>query len=132
MKRSLVILIVLLGVVGFKAGAQEKGRVNVIKDPLIDSLIEKRLELASASKAGSATSGYRVQIFSGLEREMAYTEQSRFKAAFPNVRTYISYVQPNYRLRVGDFRTRLEAEKFMNDLRRRYSSMFIFSEKINL
>jgi cell division protein FtsN len=47
------------------------------------------------------------------------------------VRSYVSYTQPNYRVRVGDFRTRLEAQKFLNELRKQYSSLFIFAERIN-
>lgn len=114
--------------------AQEAGKVLVTKDPQIDSLIAKRLELNKNSKSGSniSVSGFRVQIFSGLERQQAYAEQSTFKARFPSHSSYISYVQPNYRARVGDFRTRLEAEKFMNELKGYYSSLFIFSEMIIL
>ena len=116
------------------ASAQEKGKVQVTKDPRIDSLIAKRLELSKISKSGSniSVSGFRVQIFSGLERQQAYAEQAKFKVRFPAYGSYISYIQPNYRVRVGDFRTRLEAEKFMNELKRYYSSMFIFSEIIIL
>jgi hypothetical protein len=116
------------------ASAQEKGKVQVTKDPRIDSLIAKRLELSKDSKSGSniSVSGFRVQIFSGLERQQAYAEQAKFKVRFPAYGSYISYIQPNYRVRVGDFRTRLEAEKFMNELKRYYSSMFIFSEIIIL
>jgi len=114
--------------------AQERGKVLVIKDPQIDSLIAKRLELSKDSRSGSSisVSGFRVQIFSGLERQQAYAEQSKFKVHFPAYSSYISYVQPNYRVRVGDFRTRLEAEKFINELKRYYSSLFIFSEMIIL
>ena len=116
------------------ASAQEKGKVQVTKDPRIDSLIAKRLELSKFSKSGSniSVSGFRVQIFSGLERQQAYAEQAKFKIRFPAYNVYISYVQPNYRVRIGDFRTRLEAEKFMNEQKRVYSSMFIFSEIIIL
>lgn len=116
------------------AFAQDKGKVVVIMDPQIDSLIVRRLELSRSENSGSSvsSSGFRVQIFSGLARQDVYTEQTQFKSIYPNVTTYISYTQPNYRLRVGDFRTRLEAEKFMNELKKQYSSMFIFSERINL
>ena len=116
------------------ASAQEKGKVQVTKDPQIDSLIAKRLALSKDSRSGSniSVSGFRVQIFSGLERQQAYAEQAKFKVRFPAYSSYISYVQPNYRVRVGDFRTRLEAEKFMNELKRNYSSLFIFSEMIIL
>jgi hypothetical protein len=118
----------------YSASAQERGKVQVTIDPQIDSLIAKRLELSKDSRSGSniSVSGYRVQIFSGLERRQAYAEQAKFKVRFPAYSSYISYVQPNYRVRVGDFRTRLEAEKFMNELKRNYSSLFIFSEMIIL
>jgi hypothetical protein len=113
--------------------AQEKGKVVVIKDPQIDSLISKRLALSRAgSNRNTVTSlGFRVQIFSGLERDEAYAEQNRFRSLFPGVSSYVSYTQPNYRVRVGDFRTKLEAQKFVNDLKRQYPSVFIFAEKIN-
>jgi hypothetical protein len=114
--------------------AQEKGKVLVIKDPQIDSLIARRIELNRAGLTGNnvTLSGYRLQIFSGLDRQAAYSEQAKFKARYPAINTYISYTQPNYKLRVGDFRTRLEAEKLMNELKKYYTSMFIFSEMIIL
>ncbi|WP_291400270.1 SPOR domain-containing protein [Daejeonella sp.] len=116
------------------ASAQERGQLTVTKDPQIDSLIAKRLALSKNVKSGSniSVSGFRVQVFSGLQRQDAYNEQAKFKVRYPAYSTYISYVQPNYRLRVGDFRTKLEAEKFMNELKKFYSSMFIFSEMIIL
>ena len=116
------------------ASAQKKGKVVVLKDPQIDSLIARRLELSRGVSIGKSisVSGFRVQIFSGLDRQRANSEQSNFKSLYPNITSYISYTQPYYRLRVGDFRTRLEAEKFMNELKKYYSSMFIFSEMIIL
>ena len=111
------------------ASAQKKGKVVVFKDPQIDSLIARRLELSRGVSIGKSisVSGFRIQIFSGLDRQQANSEQSNFKSRYPNITSYISYTQPYYRLRVGDFRTRLEAEKFMNELKKYYSSMFIFS-----
>jgi len=114
--------------------AQEKGTVLVTKDPQIDSLIVRRLELNREGVSGKNVTlqGFRVQIFLGLDRQIAYSEQVKFKTQNPSINTYISYTQPNYKLRVGDFRTRLEAEKLMNELKKYYTSMFIFSEMIIL
>jgi len=114
--------------------AQEKGTVLVTKDPQIDSLIARRLELNRAGVSGNNVTllGFRVQVFSGLDRQMTYSEQLKFKTRYPDINTYISYTQPNYKLRVGDFRTRLEAEKLMNELKKYYNSLFIFSEMIIL
>lgn len=60
-----------------------------------------------------------------------YSEQAQFKSEYPKMNTYITYKEPNYYLRVGDFRTRLEAQRFMNELRATYPTLFIFREKIN-
>ncbi|KAI9550008.1 putative thermostable carboxypeptidase 2-like [Daphnia sinensis] len=67
-----------------------------------------------------------------LERQAAYTEQAKFKVRYPGYNTYISYVQPNYRLRVGDFRTKLEAEKFMNELKKNDNSSMMLKDKVTL
>ena len=133
MRRKLIIVLLLSFFLTQFAGAQEKGRVIVIKDPQIDSLISKRLALSRASVSGNSVTilGFRVQIFSGLGRDEAYAEQTRFKSLYPNITSYVSYTQPNYRVRVGDFRTKLEAQKFMNELKKQYTSMFIFAERIN-
>lgn len=133
MRRKLILVLLLSFFLAEIAGAQNKGRVIVIKDPQIDSLISKRLALSRASTSGNSVTilGFRVQIFSGLGREEAYTEQTRFKSLHPNITSYVSYTQPNYRVRVGDFRTKLEAQKFMNELKKQYNSMFIFAERIS-
>ncbi len=132
MHRKLIIGLLLSFFLAQTALAQN-GKVVVIKDPQIDSLISRRLAISRSGSTGNTVTsmGFRVQIFSGLGRDEAYSEQSKFKSLFPGVGSYVSYTQPNYRVRVGDFRTKLEAQKFMNDLKKQYSSLFIFAEKIN-
>jgi len=119
--------------------AQKRGVVTEVKDPLIDSLIAKRLELykrtadITINKAGPIVTqmGYRVQVFYGSNRKETYSEQARFRSEYPKLNTYITYKEPNYYLRVGDFRTRMEAQSLMNELRSSFPTLFIFREKIN-
>lgn len=135
-KLQILILIMMISMGTF---AQTKGKVTIIKEPLIDSLIAKRLELNTKKPATNEVSnevvvtqmGYRVQIFYGLDRRQTFNEQARFKALYPRLSTYITYKEPNYYLRVGDFRTRLEAQNLMNELRPNFPTLFIFREKIN-
>jgi len=130
----------------FSAGlsAQTRGRVTIEKDPLIDSLIAKRIQLSIAApstpSAGTvvtksgvivAQMGYRVQVFYGSDRREVFSQQAKFNGLYPSQNTYITYKQPNYYLRVGDFRTRLDAQRFMNELRSEFPTLFIFREKIN-
>ncbi|WP_199118094.1 SPOR domain-containing protein [Pedobacter sp. ASV28] len=136
MNRFLSILLVFFS---YQVFAQTKGEVMVIKDPLIDSLIAKRIELnksrpTTTNPTGTAIvseMGFRVQIYYGADRREAFAEQARFKADYPKLNTYITYKEPNYYVRVGDYRTRLEAQKFLNELKATYPTLFIFREKIN-
>ncbi|WP_316804629.1 SPOR domain-containing protein [Pedobacter nototheniae] len=120
-----------------KISFAQRGEVTVIKDPLIDSLIAKRIEVykstgdVTANKAIVSSYGYRLQIFYGSDRREVFSEQSRFKGLYPKLNTYIIYKEPNYYVRVGDFRTKLEAQRLMNELRPNFPTLFIFREKIN-
>lgn len=121
--------------------AQTKGVVTVIKDPMIDSLIAKRIQLNTAKPASGGgavrpgpavpTMGYRVQVFYGSDRREVFDQQAKFNSLFPAHNTYITYKEPNYYLRVGDFRTKLEAQHFLNELRPIFPTLFVFREKIN-
>jgi hypothetical protein len=134
-----IILAFLMCVFCFPVIAQNRGEVTVVKDPLIDSLIQKRLELnkrvisPTIKRNGPivAQVGYRVQVYYGSDRKQTFQEQGKFKALYPKLNTYITYKEPNYYLRVGDFRTRLEAQRLMNELRPLFPTLFIFREKIN-
>ena len=133
------LLLLLFFFSSYQALAQTKGEVIVVKDPLIDSLIAKRLELNQVkptvtnptSSVVYPSVGYRVQIYYGSNRREMFAEQARFRGTYPKMNSYITYKEPNYYLRVGDFRTRQEAQSFLNDLRPSYPTLFIFREKIN-
>jgi hypothetical protein len=129
----------LLTVIGLTTLAQSKGTVTVVKDPKIDTIIEKRLLLnkkdapVTTRPGGAIVSqmGYRVQVYYGSDRRVVFREQARFSALYPHLMTYVTYKEPNYYLRVGDFRTRMEAQKLMAELKSIYPTLFIFREKIN-
>ena len=75
--------------------------------------------------------GYRVQVFFGNDRKTAYFQQAKFKALYPELNAYVTYTQPNYRVKVGDFRTRTEAQQIIAKLRPDFPNLFIFNERIN-
>jgi hypothetical protein len=116
--------------------AQTRGTVEVVKDARIDTLAARRAGLKAGGTSGSISYsysgyGYRVQIYNGSSRKEAYDAQARFNQQYADIRTYISYTEPDYKVRAGDFRTRLEAEKLMQELRGKFTSLFIIPGKIN-
>lgn len=74
--------------------------------------------------------GFRVQIFAGSNRSEAYAIQARFRNQHADMDTYITYAEPNYRVKVGDFRSRAQANEFMSTIRSQYKSVFVFQEDI--
>jgi hypothetical protein len=118
----------------FCAFAQNDAKVTVVKDPLIDSLIARRIALTKGiSKEGTLITvyGFRVQIYYGPDRKEAYNEQAKFKSYYPEYETYLSYLQPNYSVKVGDFRSKSEAQILLNNLRATFPTVFIFNQPIN-
>lgn len=112
--------------------SQNEGYLLLNQDQRIEQLIEKQKEIHVAD---STIDGFRIQIFmeSGNHAvELANTAMEEFKEKYPDTPIYLVFGQPYYRLRVGDFRTRLEAEKAFQTLSKDYKKAFITSDRINL
>ena len=51
---------------------------------------------------------------------------------FPELNPYLMYSQPTYRVRIGDFMNRIDAERYLEQVRTRYASAVVLAEKIDL
>jgi len=129
------VIIALIGIPSLVL-AQTRGTVQVDKDPKVDSLIGNYLvgggKVGNGEPASASSNGYRIQIFSGSDRKEAYSVQSKFQNKFPDTHTYLSYRDPNFKVKVGDFRSRSEAEKMIEEMKPAFGGLFIIPEKINL
>ena len=125
-------LTTLLCVVSMCCFSQNEGYVIIGQDQRIEELIQKQKEIHSID---NTIDGFRVQIFmeSGNDAvEHANAVMEEFKANYPDIPIYLVFGQPYYRLRVGDFRTRLEAEKMFQTLSQEYKKAFVTSDRIQL
>lgn len=111
--------------------AQEKGEIVVYKDVRMIELLEKHKEI---SKYEGTIDGFRVQFFFDAGNQSQFNaNQARtiFLNRYRNIDVYIVFESPYYKVRAGDFRTRLEAEHFLNLIRDSYPNAFIVRDKIN-
>jgi len=53
-------------------------------------------------------------------------------AKYPDVGTYLTFKTPNYKVRIGDFRTKLDAQRFLNEIIADYPNAWIIEDQINL
>lgn len=126
---ALCILSVLLTL---KSTAQDapNGRVSISEHGRITRLVEKHKEI---SKSHPEFDGFRVQIFfdsGNNSKSRAYEVYKSFLASYPEHEAYVVFQEPNYKVRVGDFRTRLEAEGFLQQIVAIYPSSFVIKDQI--
>ena len=76
--------------------------------------------------------GYRIQLYFGGDRARAGNMRLDFLQQYPDVGAYVIYQQPNFKLRVGDFKTRIEAMAFLNEMQPGYSMAFIVADDVKL
>jgi len=104
--------------------------VNLHQSPLIKQLVDQHILRNSTKK----TSGFRVRIFfdnAQTARQRIVEIEARFKELYPDVPAYSSYEDLYFKVTVGDFRTRTDAMRFFNSIRRHYPGAFIVRENIN-
>lgn len=109
----------------------QSGDVTIIKDSRIGSLVAKEGVIVPPA-INPQIDGYRIQLFFDSERSAINDARGTFISKYPRIDTYTTYNAPNFFLRVGDFRSRLEAEKVKEELSGYFPTSFIVMEKINL
>ena len=112
------------------AFAQNRGSVNVDQDSRVESLIAKQRSLY---KIDSSFNGYRIHIFMEIGNDAldhARSVKAQFERAFPDIPIYLTYSEPYFRLRAGDFRNRVEAEKCLRRIKPRFKEAFVTADRI--
>lgn len=88
-------------------------------------------QIAESNKKVKYSLGYKVQIYSG--RESAAAQKAVNKAAgIAGEKSEMEYEQPTYKVKVGNFVSRLEAYEVYVKLRKDFSDAFIIQDKIIL
>ena len=105
--------------------------LNVTQDSRIDKMLSWHVE---NNKIKNKIDGYRVEIFfsSDLDAKVeALNIKEEFLEIYPNYNVHVKYISPNFRVRVGDFRTKNEALKLYKEIKDTYRVAFIVSDAID-
>ena len=68
--------------------------------------------------------GFRIQLYNGFETEAKKTE-AKFKIDFPEIKTFLLYRQPEWKIQVGLYKTKLEADRALLNFKREYGSAIV-------
>lgn len=126
MKKSIITLAIVLfcGNILF-AQSKNHGRTVVIGDIAVNQLVQKHVEFNEQLKT---VQGFRIQVasLSGTNsKSRAFNIKEQISNAYPEQQVYVIYDEPNFRVKVGDFRTRLEAYAFLQQIKESYPGTIV-------
>jgi len=98
--------------------AQDSTSVVVHKDPRIDVLVKKQADINAAIKRSMSRTakGYRILVINTNKRDEAIAAKTKVYSNFPELKAYLVYKSPYFRLKAGNFRTREEAQQYQKIL----------------
>lgn len=99
----------------------QEGKVNIDQDKDISTLLEYKKDLNTVDL-------YKIQVYQG-NRSGAEDAKSKFESAYDEWPITMEYETPNYKIWVGNFRSRLEADKALIKIKKNYTNAFIFKPK---
>lgn len=111
--------------------AAKPGKLTVYKDDRITK-IEDFVRAGEDSVEGVKIDGYRVLIFFDMSKSVAEQQKAYFMSMYNQHKAYVDYMAPNYRVRVGNFRTELEAEKLKQEILPLFPTAIVVADKIQL
>ena len=111
-------LLALAMALGISAQAQFAKSPHVKRDPRVDKLVDKQIELNKQALRARTTlePGFRILVISTNKRDLAIDAKSRLLKIYPDQKSYLFYQSPNFKLQVGNFKTMKEAELMKKEL----------------
>ncbi|MCK8491891.1 SPOR domain-containing protein [Spirosoma sp. RP8] len=99
--------------------------VNRKLDMVIDTLAVK-------NRAVRYAPGYRIQVYVGNQRQEIDKIKLLIYQNFPELSPYLTYNQPTYKLKVGDFMRRIDAERYYASIRQLLPSSQLQPDKVEI
>lgn len=128
---SSVLLILSLSLVA----QTDSNSVVVHKDPRIDLLVKKQIQVneLTTRDARRFVQGYRILVMNTNDRNKATNAKTKIYQEFPELKAYLMWQSPFMKLKVGDFKSREEAEPYMSEIQRFFpSGVYIIRDVIEV
>lgn len=109
--------------------------VIVHKDPRIELLVKKQIQIneETSREARRAGKGYRLLVINTNKRDEAVAAKTTVYTFFPELKSYLIYQSPYFKLKVGNFKDRKDAEEYRERLQKYFpKGVFIMNDTIEL
>lgn len=117
-----------------KIVVNEKANNTIVQLPQqVNGQVDIALDsIAVRNKNVRYSSGYRIQVYVGNDRREVDEAKVFIYQNFSELNTYLTFSQPTYKLKAGDFTSRLDAERYFSSIKQRYSMAMIVPERIDI
>jgi hypothetical protein len=102
---------------------------NLVVNSRLDAMLDS---MAFHNKNLKYVNGFRIQLYVGNDRKQADDTKVFVYTSYPEIFPYISFQQPLYKVKVGDFLTRLDAERYYRNMKEVYPSAIIVPDVVEL
>ena len=108
--------------------AQTEGTIKVQSNASIKQLVANK---RAYNKNLNEVKGYKIQLFYGSEQG-AKKVRENFKSVFPDIRSELEFDTPDWKVWVGSYKTRLEADRALAEIKEGFPSAIRIVTQIKL
>jgi hypothetical protein len=115
--------------------ASDSSSVVIHKDSRLDLLVKKQAQIneETSRDARRVAKGFRLMIITTNNREEAIAAKTTVYTYFPELKAYMWHQSPYYKLKVGNFKERKEAESYQKKLSIYFpKGVFIMPDKVEV
>ena len=113
----------------------DSGSIVVHKDPRLDLLVKKQVQINEETSRDSrrVAKGFRLMVITTNNRDEAIAAKTKVYTYFPELKAYMWHQSPYYKLKVGNFKERKEAEDYQKRLNIYFpKGVFIMSDRVEV
>ena len=109
--------------------------VVIHKDSRIDLLVKKQAEIneETTRNARRVTKGFRLLVVNTNKRDEAISAKTKLYQYFPELKSYLLYQSPYFKLKAGNFKERKDAESYQKKLNAFFpKGVFVMNDMIEV
>ena len=115
------LLFLLLSIIYGLNGHSQESKTKLTQDPKFEQLLKEKRKI---NQSIASTDSYKIQIFYG-NGEDSKKKLQEFKREFKEIDGTIVYSNPSYKVWVGNYPSRIEVEKVILELKKKYPTALI-------
>ncbi len=119
-EKKIILTFISVSLSAYYVNAQDQN-VSLTQDPKFEQLLNEKIKTNTSLTVNDS---YKIQIYTG-NSENAKKTLNEFRQEFAAIDATIVFNTPNYKVWLGNFKTRIEAEKTLAEIKNRYKNILL-------